>query len=73
LLEDGDDVGFIGIDAEVGHVGVGLAGGQVVVGEDVVVHVGRADGEAKIADAYAGAGGVKELVEEGVALGGIHS
>ena len=47
-------------------------GGEVVVGVDVVVHVGRADGEAEVADADAVAGAGEELVEEGCALGGVH-
>ena len=55
-----------------GHVDVGFAGGEVVVGVDAGVHVGRADGEAEVADADAVAGAGEELMQESVALGGVH-
>ena len=51
LFHDRDDVGLVGVDAELCHGGIGYALGQIVVGEDVVVHVGGADGETQVADA----------------------
>ena len=49
-----------------------VVGCEVVVGVDAGVHVGGADGEAEVADADAVAGAGEELVQEGVALGGVH-
>ena len=72
LLHDGDDGVFVGVEGEVGHGDVGVAGGEVVVGVDAGVHVGRADGEAEVADADAVAGAGEEFMQEGVALGGVH-
>ena len=56
-------LGAIGIEAELCEGGVGLSGGHVVVGEDMVVHVGGADGDAEIADADSVTVGCKQLLE----------
>ncbi len=39
FFEDGDDIFFVFGEGEVLEVGIGLAGGHVVVGVDMVVHV----------------------------------
>ena len=72
LLHDGDDVGAVGLEGEFGHGGVGLALGEIVVGVDVVVHVGGSDGVADVGAADGVAFGGVELMEELGAFGGRH-
>src|ERR1035441_7334547 len=67
------DSASIRIEAESGHVGIGLPRRQVVVGKYMVVQVGGSDADPQVTDADVIAAGRKQLLDQSRSLGGVHA
>ena len=65
LLQHRNHIRAVRPQAELCHIHVGLARRQIIVGVDPLIHVGRADADAQVADADSAGSGGKQCFQQG--------